>query len=106
MERDLVRLSPLREADVMWSRKIWREIDLRQKMNHPFYYPENNGIVGAAVTAQVSVQSPSGHPGIAATITVNPVTILDTPPINPISGELWWESDTGQLKIYYNDIYK
>jgi gliding motility associated protien GldN len=42
--------TPLREADVMWSRKIWREIDMRQKMNHPFYYPENNGSVGAAVT--------------------------------------------------------
>ena len=36
--------SPLRQADVMWSRKIWREIDLRQKINHPFYYPENDGI--------------------------------------------------------------
>ena len=33
----------LRQADVMWSRKIWREIDLRQKINHPFYYPENDG---------------------------------------------------------------
>jgi len=59
--------------------------------------------VGAAVTAQVSVQSPSGFPGIAATITVNPVTILDTPPINPIPGELWWESDTGDLYVYYED---
>ena len=29
----------LRQADVMWSRKIWREIDLREKVNHPFYYP-------------------------------------------------------------------
>ena len=28
----------------MWSRKIWREIDLRQKINHPFYYPENDGV--------------------------------------------------------------
>ena len=34
---------PLRQADVMWSRKIWREIDMRQKINHPFYYPENDG---------------------------------------------------------------
>ena len=42
--------APLRQADVMWSRKIWREIDLRQKINHPFYYPENDGVPGAAVT--------------------------------------------------------
>jgi gliding motility associated protien GldN len=44
------KYAPLRQADVMWSRKIWREIDLRQLINHPFYYPENNGIVGSAVT--------------------------------------------------------
>jgi len=34
----------LRQADVMWSRKIWREIDLRQKINLPFYYPQNDGV--------------------------------------------------------------
>ena len=61
--------------------------------------------VGAAVTAQVSVQSPSGHPGIAATVTVVPVTVGDSPPNtpNPNNGELWWESDTGDLYVYYND---
>ena len=44
------KYAPLRQADVMWSRKIWREIDLRQKINHPFYYPENTGEAGAAIT--------------------------------------------------------
>ena len=60
--------------------------------------------VGAAVTAQVSVQSPSGHPGIAATVTVIPVNIGENPPASPpITGELWWESDTGDLYVYYDD---
>lgn len=35
-----VNASPIREADVMWMKRIWRRIDLRQKMNHPFYFPE------------------------------------------------------------------
>lgn len=30
---------PLREADVMYKRRVWQEIDLRQKFNHPLYFP-------------------------------------------------------------------
>jgi gliding motility associated protien GldN len=34
-----VPLPHLREADVVWSRMIWRMVDLRDKMNHPLYFP-------------------------------------------------------------------
>lgn len=41
---DIVQKKPMplpsvREADVFWSRKVWRIIDLREKMNLPLYYP-------------------------------------------------------------------
>jgi gliding motility associated protien GldN len=35
----IIPMPTVRKADIMWSKRIWREIDLRQKMNQPFYYP-------------------------------------------------------------------
>ncbi|MDD4425808.1 MAG: gliding motility protein GldN [Mariniphaga sp.] len=32
-------LPTVRESDVFWSKKIWRIVDLREKMNLPLYYP-------------------------------------------------------------------
>lgn len=37
--RPPVSYAYLREADVMWSRTVWRKLDMREKMNHPIYYP-------------------------------------------------------------------
>ena len=35
----VVPYTHIREADVMWARRVWRTIDLREKMNHPLYFP-------------------------------------------------------------------
>lgn len=29
----------LREADVMYAKRVWQVMDLREKMNHPYYFP-------------------------------------------------------------------
>ena len=39
-QRKVIPYAPLREADVMWSKRIWRTVDLREKINHDLYYPE------------------------------------------------------------------
>jgi gliding motility associated protien GldN len=38
--RRMVPYSYLREADVMYTRRIWRKIDLREKINQPMFYPK------------------------------------------------------------------
>ncbi len=36
-----IPLPTIRKADIMWKKRIWREIDFRQKMNQMFYFPIN-----------------------------------------------------------------
>ncbi len=51
--------------------------------------------VGAAVTATAS--------GTISTITVTPVSISTEAPSGARHGELWWDSDEGELNVYYQD---
>lgn len=39
-ERLILGYGTLREADVYWQRRLWRELDLREKINLSFMYPE------------------------------------------------------------------
>ena len=37
--RRVIPYTQVRQADVMWSKRVWRTIDLREKINQPLYYP-------------------------------------------------------------------
>ncbi|MEY3321018.1 MAG: hypothetical protein RLZZ417_601 [Bacteroidota bacterium] len=37
--RKLLPYEPLRESDVFWKKRVWRVIDVREKMNQTFSYP-------------------------------------------------------------------
>jgi len=39
IQRKPMSLPTVREADVFWSKMIWRIVDMREKMNQPLYYP-------------------------------------------------------------------
>jgi gliding motility associated protien GldN len=44
--KKVIQYPHIREADVMWARRVWQDIDLREKMNLPLYYPleESSGM--------------------------------------------------------------
>ncbi len=39
-ERRVLAYQPLREADIFWEKRVWRVLDVREKMNQPFLYPQ------------------------------------------------------------------
>ena len=57
--------------------------------------------ITGGTTGQAIITDGSG--GLSFGEAGSSTTISDTPPSSPSAGEMWWESDTGRLKIYYND---
>ena len=41
-DRSVLAYQPIREADILWEKRIWRVIDTREKMNLPFVAPESS----------------------------------------------------------------
>lgn len=40
-DKTILPYQPIREADILWERRIWRVVDVREKMNLPFTSPES-----------------------------------------------------------------
>ena len=59
-EDRILPYEPLREADIPWEKRIWRVIDVREKLNLPFQYPEMPFItilMDAAMAGDITVFS-------------------------------------------------
>lgn len=54
--------APLREADVMWSKRVWRVIDLNEKQNLPMTYPRAkliDVIMDAVLAGELTAYNPN-----------------------------------------------
>ncbi|MEM8906419.1 MAG: gliding motility protein GldN [Bacteroidota bacterium] len=109
-ERSILAYPPLREADLFWEKRVWRVIDLREKMNQAFRYPVEpffNILREAAEQGEITLYSTENDrftmPMDAAelqqmlykvdTIEVfHPVTL--EPQLRVIQEEINWESIT------------
>lgn len=40
VEKRVLPYDHIREADIFWEKRVWRVVDVREKMNLPFAYPE------------------------------------------------------------------
>ncbi len=49
----------IREADVAWAKRVWRVIDLREKFNHPLYYPLDDIRDGTTAGSTVWLRNPT-----------------------------------------------
>mgnify|MGYP001410258312 CR=1 FL=1 len=49
------------------------------------------------------VQGAQGHQGRQGSVGIASLTIATSPPGSPDAGDMWWDSDDGDLHLYYND---
>ena len=60
LEKRVLPYDHIREADIFWEKRIWRVIDIREKMNLPFSYPERpffTILMEAAESEEITVYS-------------------------------------------------
>lgn len=118
--RTLIPYPKVREADVMWQRRIWRTIDLREKMNQYLYYPfeANNGRLNLFAVIQQAIADGQVQPydplyddfklsmtkEVALSIGVDTIYYEDydpNPPYDPIRAQRVEQLNPADITKYY-----
>ncbi len=123
LTKRVVPYPSLREADVMYVRRIWQDIDLRQKINQMFYFPvdpiedrknlfdviryalEVEGSLTAYGTGPAGDDDEFRYPYIGTQVdsVLNPVVII--PQFDPVTGEVIGSMEA-QTSINSQDIVR
>lgn len=98
---------PIREADILWEKRIWRVIDTREKMNKPFVAPQSSFfqiISNAVLSGDLTVYSTEDDKfskrltaeqvmnelfSVDTIITIDPVTFEER--VQIVRNEMNWE---------------
>jgi gliding motility associated protien GldN len=66
----------LEEKDIFWEKRVWRVIDVREKINNPFGYPKQpfiNILMEAAISREIPIYAPDDD--------IKPERFVDTMPV-------------------------
>lgn len=101
-----------READIMWQRRVWRVIDLREKINHPLYYPTDslakrpsffqvlkNGIVAGKITSIFEFDIFTNEFGKPFTLPEALAKMMGELPLKDSVGEPMMDSTGAQIMV-------
>ena len=102
LEQRMLAYEPIREADIVWQKRIWRVLDVREKMNQPFIYPSRpffKILIDAAESGEFKIfgEDDFKKPLVGDALQ-KMLHSVDTVPV--------WNPDTyvEELKIVVNDI--
>ncbi len=104
VEKRVLPYDHVREADIFWEKRIWRVIDIREKMNQPFAYPERpffSILMDAAISGEITVYNTENDkftnpltPGEVASIGASIDTVITFDP----------ETYEEQIQVVRNDL--
>jgi len=94
-ENEIIPYDHLREADVFWSKRVWRVIDVREKINLLFKYPKayfvdilRNAAIEGQITVYDAIDDEFTSPMTPDQVAVAGVGTADTiSVIDPITGD-------------------
>ncbi len=103
-QKQVLAYPALREADISWERRIWRVIDVREKMNLPFVCPESplfQNLANAAKSGELTVYDAENDRFQKPLVPEEVENLL-----SKIDTIITWNVETGEeeIKIVRNEI--